>query len=290
MNTAPKTWTIGDILNTTAKFLTKYDISTPRLDAELLLAKVLNLSRVKLYINFERVLSTHELDEYREFVRRRSKYEPVAYILGEKEFYGLKLKVNSHTLIPRPDTECMVDEALRLAQEFTHDSITIADIGCGSGAIALALKSNLPKSRVIASDISLESLEVAKENAKNLNLDIEFFQDDLMLPPFPDLKFEIICANLPYISTAAMPHLDKPILCFEPQSALCGGKDGLEFYSRLIPEAAEKLVTGGALLIELDPHQFPPMVALAEKLKLKPQDPIKDLAGLDRIFVSRKPS
>jgi release factor glutamine methyltransferase len=244
-----KIWTVAEILLTTANFLSEKGFASPRLEAELLLTEVIKLKRVELYVNFDRNLTEDEVVGYRNLLKRRLQHEPTAYIMGFKEFYGLNFKVTRDTLIPRPETEHLVDEALALAK----NTLCLADIGCGCGAIALALAKNLPQARIWAADISPEALEVAKFNAQALGLSgqVEFLTGDLAQPLSG--HFGIICANLPYIPADEMAGLPKDVADFEPHLALDGGAGGLDLYRRLIPQIPPLLAPEGYLLLEIWP-------------------------------------
>ncbi|MDR1486876.1 MAG: peptide chain release factor N(5)-glutamine methyltransferase [Deltaproteobacteria bacterium] len=284
---ADKTWNVADILATTADFLAKKNPSSPRLEAELLLSEVLGLKRVQLYINFERILTTSEVDAYRELVRRRAAREPIAYILGRKEFYKLDLTVSPSTLIPRPETEHLVDEAIRILKRLNLAQAKVADIGCGSGAIALALASNLPQITVSAVDISAEALEVAEQNAKKHNLAerIRFFAGDLTEPLVGE-RFDVICANLPYIPHEEMANLAPDVALFEPKSALDGGVDGLEPIQKLLTNVTDFLSPQGHLLLEIWPSSIGKLQELAGRFGLNPQEPVLDYSKKPRIFVA----
>ncbi len=278
-------WRVGPLLATTAAFLKAS--STPRLDAELLLSRVLKMSKVQLYVNFEKQLTGDELGEYRELVRRRSKHEPVAYILGEKEFYGLKLKAAPAALIPRPETEHLVDEAIRLARElWPGEGLRLADIGCGGGAISLALASALPEAGVWAVDISEEALALARENAAGLKLAerVDFRPGDLAAP-LAGLTFHIICANLPYIPAPEMAALMPDVALFEPRLALDGGEAGLELILRLLENARGLLEPKGRLLLEIWPDSLAELERAAAALGYQAAEPIRDLAGHKRVAV-----
>ena len=279
-------WRVGTLLATTSKFLDGKGSASPRLDAELLLARVLGLSKVQLYVNFERELSQAELDAYRELVRRRAAFEPVAYILGEKEFYGLRLKCTAAALIPRPETEHLVDEALRLAKaNWPDQKIRLADIGCGTGAISLALASRLAEAEIEAVDISPEALALAGENAVALGLAgrIDFNQGDLMEP----LKgsFNLMCANLPYIPTAEMPGLMPDVGRHEPHLALDGGPEGLDLILRLLEQSADRMEEGGRALLEIWPASLSVLEKKAAAFGWQLEDTVRDLAGHHRIAV-----
>ena len=285
---ASEVWLVGRLLTTTASFLGGKGSATPRLDAELLLGRVLKMPKVQLYVNFERVLTQAELDEYRELVRRRAKHEPVAYILEYKEFYGLKLKTTPAALIPRPETEHLVDEARRLAKELWPDEpgLTAADIGCGSGAIALALARHLPQARIAAVDISPAALELARENAAALNLAdrIDFHQGSL-LEPLADRSFHLVCANLPYIPTGEMAGLMPDVGLHEPHLALDGGPDGLSLIEKLLDQASTRLKPRGRILLEIWPASLPGLEKASADRGLAVLDTVRDLAGHHRIAV-----
>jgi release factor glutamine methyltransferase len=183
---SPKEWSISEILNVTANWFAKKNPgSAARLDAEILLAKVMNLPRVSLYVSFEKKLTEGEVSAYRELVRRRGSHEPAAYILGEKEFYNTTFKADRRALIPRPETEHLVDEALLFAKESKLERPLIADIGCGCGAVALSLAKSLPGAELEASDISEDALALARENAEALGLSgrVSFRRGDLLDAP-----------------------------------------------------------------------------------------------------------
>ncbi|MDR1166334.1 MAG: peptide chain release factor N(5)-glutamine methyltransferase [Deltaproteobacteria bacterium] len=279
-------WTVASLIQTTANFLGPKGIPSPRLEAEILLAKVLDLSRVALYVNFDRALTGPELDAYRELVRRRSKFEPSAYILGEKEFYKLPLKVSPATLIPRPETEGLVDEALRLARA-REDPLRVLDVGAGSGAIALAFKANLPAAEVWGVDISPAALAIARENARALALDARFLESDLLRSPELAGDFDLILANLPYVPTPELAGLPPDTRDYEPTLALDGGPDGLNLYRRLLAEAPPRLRPQGRLLLEIHPPQLEPLSQLARERSLEPLAPVLDYSSRPRIFVAR---
>lgn len=283
-----ESWTIGRLLATTTKFLAEKGASTPRLDAELMLAQVLNLAKVQLYVNFERELGAVELDGYRQLVRRRAGREPVAYILGHREFYGLNFKTTTAALIPRPETEHLVDAALALAQEFWLDKdLSIADIGCGTGAIALALARNLPRATIAAVDISREALELARENAAELGLDsqVTFYEGNL-LTPLAGHSFQLLCANLPYIPSCEMEGLMPEVCLYEPHLALDGGSQGLTLIEELLAQATAHLTPGGHILLEIWPDSLSAVKKIASNFSFDTaKDVIYDLAGHPRIVV-----
>ena len=280
-------WTVGRLLSATAGFLAGRGSSTPRLDAELLLARVLALTKVQLYVSFERLVEPAELDMYRGLVRRRARHEPVAYILGEKEFYGLKLKTSPAALIPRPETELLVDEALRLAKKHWPDeAVQVADIGCGGGAIALALARELPRAEIWAVDLSPEALALARTNAQDLGLAgrLTFFEGDLAAP-LAGRRFHLVCANLPYIPEPQMAGLMPDVGAHEPRLALNGGPEGLALIRRLLPDAPGLLAEGGRLLLEIWPDSLAALTEAAGRAGLAVEEALRDLAGRRRVVV-----
>lgn len=225
-----------------------------RRDAELLLQHLLQISRATLLANPARELSPEELRHFEAFITRRRRHEPIQYITGMQEFYGLPLHVTTAVLIPRPETEHLVEAVL---ERLPHDhSLAIADIGTGSGAIALALAAHLPHANVTALDLSPAALEVAQANAAQLNLSvrIRFAHSDLLDALSPEQRhnsFDAIVSNPPYIPTADAPQLHPQVREYEPSSALFAGADGLEIYRRLIPQAHQALKPGGLLALEI---------------------------------------
>ncbi|MDR1084849.1 MAG: peptide chain release factor N(5)-glutamine methyltransferase [Deltaproteobacteria bacterium] len=283
-----KTWTVADILKTTCDFFGRKGLTSPRLEAELLLSEVMSLSRVQLYVNFERILTAAEVDAYRELVRRRANHEPAAYILGRKEFYRLNFTVTKDTLIPRPETEHLVDEALKLAKKFPPD-LPIADLGCGSGAISLSLARNLPQARIAAVDLSPEALAVAEKNALNLKVAgrVEFLLGDLA-QPLSGRTFSLICANLPYVPTEDLPALPPDVALYEPKPALDGGPRGLGLYRRLLPEVPGLLEAGGYILMEIWPPSLDELNGLIVQAGLSPAGVLKDYGQQSRVVTAQK--
>lgn len=285
---ANKDWAVSDLLKTTADFLGQKGLPSPRLEAELLLSEVLSLSRVALYVNFERILNAPELDAYRDLVRRRMGREPTAYILGRKEFYSLNFKVTKDTLIPRPETERLVDEALLLVKDLNEP--IIADVGCGCGAIALSLAKNLKTAKIAATDVSSKALSVARENAESLGLAerIEFLEGDLAAP-LSGRSFDLICANLPYVPEGDLKALEPDVVKFEPLLALNGGPDGLSLYRRLIDGIGQILKPGAYLLMEIHPPTLSELIELFKAEGLAFIRAIPDYDRRDRLALARRP-
>ena len=282
-------WTIGKILKWTEEYFQKAQLDSPRLDAEVLLAHVLNQpERIYLYVHFDQPLEQSELAAYRECIKRRVQHEPVAYITGHRDFMGLDFKVTKDTLIPRPDTEILVEAMLQRLPAAGENS-TLADIGTGTGAICLSLLNYLPKLRAMAVDISPGALAVAQENSVSLGLSqrVEFLQGDLLAPL--KAKGELlntIVSNPPYIPKADIATLASDVKAYEPMGALDGGEDGLDFYRRLLAESGDLLKDGGFLAMEVGIHQARQLEALAKDMSQWGKcEILRDLAGIERVVI-----
>jgi release factor glutamine methyltransferase len=272
--------TLAEVLRRSTGYLEQHGSPTPRLDAELLLAHGLGLSRIELYTQYERPLGNDELAACRELLRRRGLREPVAYVIGSWGFRGLELAVDPRVLVPRPETELLVDRCLALLEGIERPRVV--DVGTGSGAIALSLKSERPDAHVVACDISQDALDVAAANAARLGLDVELHLSDL-LAQVPGDGFRLVVSNPPYVSELEIAHLEPEVAEHEPRLATVAGPEGLEVYRRLLPEAAGRLADGGILALECGSGQAPGLVAeLAAAGYGQPGiDP--DLAGIDRV-------
>ena len=279
-------WTIGRILKWTEQYFGTKGVESPRLDAEVLLSHVLKKERIYLYVHFDQPLEAAELAAYKELIKQRVNHVPVAYLLGQKEFMGLTFKVTPATLIPRPDTEILVQAAVERLRG--REKVSFADIGTGSGAICLSVLSFVPDSTAATVDISQEARAVAEENAESLGLSerIEFFTGDL-LEPVKDRKFTAILSNPPYIPEQDIEGLQAEVRCQEPYGALAGGKDGLDFYRRLCSEAPVLLDDDGFMAFEVGIGQAAKVAALAEENPLIARTEIlKDLAGIERVVIA----
>lgn len=279
-------WSVLRLLRWTADYFTGRGIDAPRLDAELLLADTLGLDRVGLYVNFERPLQTDELAAFRERVKRRAGREPLAYILGHTEFWSLPLKVTPAVLIPRPDTELLVEEALpRLADGPRQ----VLDIGTGSGALAIALAHERPECTVTAIDVSMAALEVAAENARANGVAerIRFVPGDLgALPAGP---FDLMVANPPYIPSGELATLMPEVRDFEPLLALDGGADGLAAYRAIAVQTDTVVTVGGWLLVEVGAGQAAAVQTLFAAAGLTDIFVSRDLAGIERVVGGKRP-
>ncbi|GHT17735.1 release factor glutamine methyltransferase [Planctomycetales bacterium] len=248
-----ETWTVSRLLGWTADFFKNKGIEKPRLEAEILLAAAMKLKRVELYTNYDTEPDEQQRTLFRDFVKRRGSGEPVAYLVGFKEFYSIPFKVNRSVLIPRPETEDIVLHAVDVLKQSESKPPLLCDVGTGSGAIAVAVAKNVPGVHVIAIDISSEALTTAKSNAElNGVADrIKFRRSDL-LNDVPEI-FDIIVSNPPYVSQSEYDALPADVKNFEPKSALLAGQKGTEVIEQLIAQAAVKLKPGGSLFIEGSP-------------------------------------
>lgn len=281
-------WRILDVLDWTRTFFASRGIESARLDAEVLLAHVLGLQRVMLYARFDQPLTAEERERYRDLVRRRAQREPVAYLVGEREFWSVNLTVRPGVLIPRPDTETLVQLALDRIP--TDGAVRVLDVGTGSGAVALALAAERPRIEVWATDVSPAALEVAAQNAARLECAdrVRVVRGDL-LPPAADspARFDLVVANLPYIPTADLAGLMPDVRDHEPVEALDGGPNGLSLVRRLIDAAPPRLAPGGALLLEAGSAEIPAVAAALIGAGYRDVETHRDLAGQLRVATAR---
>lgn len=288
-------WTIGSLLTWTTDFFTKKSIDEPRLSAELLLAHSLQCSRMALYTQYERVPAEEQLAGFRDLVKQRASHVPVAYLIGKAWFFSMEFTVTRDVLIPRPDTETLVEfvvQQSRQRPEWTAPGggAAILDLCTGSGAIAVALARQLPTATVTATDVSGKALAVARQNAEMHKVAerITFLEGDLFEPldsmPAPTL-FHVIAANPPYIPTAAMGNLPTTVREHEPRLALDGGPDGLAFHRRILAGARGHLHPGGLLIMEMQFDQGPALEAAYVAAGLGQVRTIRDAAGHPRCVV-----
>ncbi len=248
-----KTWTVGELIGRTADYLCKKGIDTPRLDAEILLAHLLGVDRVRLYMDYRMPLNGDELVSFREMVKRRAAREPLQYITGEQEFWSMRFKVTPAVLIPRPETELLVEEGAReMNRSFPGSKgLKILDIGTGCGALAVSLAREIEGSLATGVDLSREAVAVAKENAElnGLSSSVRIVEGDIFAP-VADETFHLVVSNPPYIPRGEIRGLQREIRDYEPLSALDGGEDGLDYYRRIVSEAPGYLKPGGWLMVE----------------------------------------
>ena len=283
-------WTIQRLLAWTTDFFRERGIESPRLDAEVLLSALLGRDRMYLYVHFDEPLEPEELARFRGYVKERAAHMPLAYVLGRREFMGLDFRVTRDTLIPRPDTELLVQCAvdfLRARAAAGGDELSIADIGTGTGAIALSVLHYTEGTRADAVDISPAAAEVARENAARLGLAerIEVHVGDLTAP-LAGHSYDVILSNPPYIPTADIETLMPEVRSYEPHLALDGGRDGLTLYRRLAADAPALLRDGGMLAVEVGIHEARDVAHLmAAHPRIVCTEIKKDLGGIERVVV-----
>ncbi len=282
------TWTTLSVLDWTSKRFTEAGIGGARLEAQLLLAQVLQCTRIQLYTAFDKPLGEEELAAYRALIKRRLAGEPVAYLLGDHEFWGLPLYVDASVLIPRPDTESVIEVAKALLPEPERPR-RVLDLCTGSGAIALALAKELPGATVIATDVSPAAVVIARRNAERNGLAerVEVRAGDLFAPVAGEL-FDLIASNPPYIESAVIPTLSAEVRR-EPMLALDGGADGLVFYDRIAAAALAHLVPGGVLLVEHGYDQAETVAARFRAAGLEDVALVFDLGKNPRVTSGRRP-
>lgn len=282
-----KPHTIIEFIQRSTEFLARKGIETARLDAEVLLGHVLGKDRVYLYVHFDQPLEPAEIDAYRTLIVRRGRREPVAYIVGSKEFFSRPFTVDSSVLIPRPETELLVETVVEWAKE--RGPLQIADIGTGSGAIAISLATALEHSTIWAVDVSREALRVASANAEQLGVSDRIqFLHGTWLAPLEGKVLDAVVSNPPYIPSADIDQLQPEVRAYEPRLALDGGEDGLNAYRALIPQAATMVRGGGLLAVEVGYGQAQSVAALGRASGWHLERIIPDHAGIDRVVCLRR--
>lgn len=259
---SPDVWTVRRILQWTTAHLAKHGSDTPRLDAEILLAHARSCARIELYTRFDEQLSEPQRAVMRTLVRRRAQSEPVAYLVGHREFFSLDFRVTPNVLIPRPETETLVVELLTSIEPLANPRV--ADIGTGSGCIAVAVAANNPRVEITAVDISEAALSIARENAGRHGVSdrIRLVEGNLLEPLAGQPPFDAIVSNPPYVADGELPTLQPDVRLHEPNQALSAGEDGLNVIRRLILGAHSHLTGGGVLLMEISPEQSDAIVRL----------------------------
>jgi release factor glutamine methyltransferase len=284
-------WTVLKTLQWTCDYFKRYNLETPRIDAEILLAHSLQCRRIDLYLRYDQPLNEAERVGFRNLIRRRINREPVAYIVGAKEFWSLRFQVDSNVLIPRPDTECLVETALKHIPMHLQPPPRILELGVGSGAVVVALAHERPDADFRASDRSLSAVHVARNNARSHGVDhrIRFFVGNWLDAVAPRHPFNMIVSNPPYIPQRGIEALAHDIRCYEPAAALDGGPDGLREVACIIAQAHDRLLPGGWLLLEIGFDQRQGVESLARAFDVY-EAPIfhKDHGGHDRVVGLRK--
>ena len=286
-----ESWTVLKLLQWTTDYFQRNNVPEPRSSAEVLLAHVLAEDRLFLYLNYDRPMETNELAAYRACIKRRLGGEPNQYITGLQEFWSLPLRLSPDVLIPRPETEVLVEAVLEFLDK-ADPNVDILDLGTGSGAIAIALARELPAPRIVATDLSMAALQLAQENAKLNQVDerILFVRGDMFAAiPGASQKFKVVATNPPYISHAEISELPREIRDFEPHHALEGGPDGLAAIRLIIAEAHTVLYQAGALFMEMGAEQAESVSALVrESQEYRSFHILKDYSGIDRVLVAIK--
>ncbi len=285
--------TVENILKSTQSVLEKSGLVNPLQETELILSKALGLNRSGLYLHFDKRLGKGQVEYFLDMVEKRMKGEPLAYILGEQPFRQINLEVNRDVLIPRAETELVVERALRIAKSLKSKPVKAMDLGTGSGAIALSLAKELTDVEVWATDISPIALELAKKNGRKngTNGKVSFIESNLFASFGPEhfATFDLIISNPPYIRRSELNTLPLEVKDFEPLVALDGGEDGLDFYRRIIPRSANFLKGGGHLLLEIGYTQAKEVSTIVmETDDFDWIDVSKDYCGLDRVAVARR--
>lgn len=283
--------TLGEEVTSAARLLSDAGVETPLLDAQLLAAHVLDSSRLDIIAHPERLLTEREAEDYRLLTEKRASRYPLAYLLGRREFHGIDIEVAAGVLVPRPETEVLVEQCVgRLDRQDTRgDGLTVADIGAGSGAIAVALGKELPSARVYATEVSPIALKVARANVQKQNLStrVTVFEGDLLDPLLGlGVVFDAIVSNPPYIPSGDIESLQPEVSRFEPREALDGGPDGLVVYRRLMPEALRMLRSGGFIAVEIGGGQADAVREIATRGGYARVEVVPDLAGIQRVVIA----
>lgn len=281
--------TVGKLISYGAEFLRKHKISDAFLNAELLIAHMLKVDRKELYVRIDEELDTEQIEGYNNLLQKRGNFEPLQYIVGYAEFYGRRFIVTKDVLIPRPETELIIDE---IKKHYNNSkSFSLLDIGTGSGNIAITVQKEIPTAKVFATDVSYAAINIAKLNSRMHELKDYFYLvcSDLFSAIKPDSEFDVIVANPPYIPTERIKSLQPEIKLYEPEEAINGGLDGMVKIKEIILRAWHFIKKGGKLIIEIDATQGESVLSLLEETG-RYRDPQlkKDLAGLNRLLIATR--
>ena len=290
-----KSWIVRDLLHVTAEYLGKKGIDSPRLTAEILLANNLNVDRVTLYLNFDQPLTENELSGYRKLIKRRLEREPLQYITGIQEFWSLEFVVTPQVLIPRPETELLVEQAIERLKAFPaaeYNTPRILDLGTGCGAIAISLAKEVQQAKIWATDISAGALELARLNAEKHGVTerIRFIQGNLWESLLDQgVTFDIILSNPPYIASEEFKELTPEVRDYEPRLALDGHEGGMYFIERIILEAPAFMNPGGWIMVEMAPGETEKALGLIGEIKdYGEKTRIKDYSHLYRVVMAQR--
>jgi len=279
--------TIGELIAVSSAFLQEKGVLQPRRQVEELLASVLRLKRIDLYLQYDRPVNEEEVGLFREYIRQKAKDKPLEYILGQTSFYGCEIRVNRFVLIPRPETEILVDLVVKKLKGRDLAGKVLWDVCTGSGCIGIAIKKAVPSLKVILSDLSSDALKIAEENARLNGVEVELRQGDL-LTPFQGEFADYVLSNPPYISEKEYESLETSVGHFEPKMALVGGKTGLEYYQRLAGELCTCLKKGGEAFFEIGYNQASALKQIFSMHSWAQFCVKQDWSGLDRFFFLEK--
>jgi len=277
--------TVLDAINLSADYLKKKNIESPRINAEHLLSHVLKRKRLELYLSFDKPLNEDETNLYRELIRRRGTSEPLQYILGSVEFYGLEFRVTRDVLIPRPETEILVEKIIESFDKNSH--LKILDIGTGSGNIAISLAKNFNNAKIRGFDVSGEALAIAKENSRlnNVNGNVKFEMLDVLNKNFnSEVKYDVIVSNPPYVSVKEYPELRPELNVYEPRIALTDENDGLNFYRVISEKSKNILEKDGQIFYEIGQGQTNEIKNILEKNNFSDIKIFKDYSDIERVI------
>jgi release factor glutamine methyltransferase len=290
-----QTWTVRRLLEWTSAFFARKQVDPPRLSAEMLLAHVLQVPRIRLYTDYERVLTEEALTSFRELVRRAAEHEPIEYLTGKAHFFNLEFCVTTDVLIPRPDTETLVEHVLQLARRTAgFETPRVLDLCTGSGCIAAAIAHHHKHATVVATDISAAALAVAQQNIQRLGLGdrVVLLQGDLfeaLIGHVDQEPFDLIVSNPPYIASDKLPTLDRSVRDYEPKVALDAGPDAIAFHRRILAGAASRLRPGGRVFLEIAFDQGRAAYAMAsQSADFSDVRILKDHAGNDRVLTATR--
>ncbi|MHB0911888.1 MAG: peptide chain release factor N(5)-glutamine methyltransferase [Armatimonadota bacterium] len=263
-------------------------VDTPILEAEVMLSHATNRTRTEIVTHPELIPDFAQTELFREWVERRARREPLAYIIRERDFYGMSFEVVTGLLVPRQETETLVDTALEILRRIPEP--IVCDVGLGTGALAVALAANLPESQVYGTDTSAVAVEISHRNALRQGVDgrTRFFQGDLFAP-LPTARFHMVVSNPPYIPTGEIDSLQPEVSRYEPREALDGGPDGLDFYRRLAAETPERLRPGGHLAVEVGVREAGPAEEIFAEHGFTDIRTVRDLSGIERVVLGCRP-
>ena len=285
--------TIADALSAGERILSRAEVPDYRSDANLLLRETLGIDQAQLIVRAGEQISAEDYEHYLGFINRRALREPVQYILGRQEFYGLEFTVTPEVLIPRPETEFLVERAIQLAQRLETDTPLIVDVGTGSGCVAVSIARHLPGARIVATDISEAALTIARGNADRHGVEerVEFLHGDL-LNPLRDLGLDravdLIVSNPPYVPETTLAGLQPEVRDYEPWLALTGGEDGLDLYRRLFDESRGLIRTSGLIVLEIGYSQLDSISSIASEIGWERLEVTCDLQSIPRAIVFRQ--